>query len=541
MKLKLTALSPIHVGNGREYDPFDFYFESNKVLILNNAACMDALYEDDPLNIEVYLEWVEETTKKISQAKSEAIIAGKNKDKSKERDKNQIIADLRKNFNIIDFCQSKLNNNHLAQKLKTDERFHNYQAYCPYRPRNVQKLKQAIKTGKELYIPGSSIKGLLRTALAYKIIKELTKEESADFLRQQDRNGEGIKQILKKIKTAYKNAAQANKNNEHNKYELYLREANRLRKGFEKRIGGEAEKFLFGCDDGQGKLDDAKFDIMRLISVSDTQKGNFSVLIQEMKSFTLNKRNQDMNAQPIALTEFIDTNSEFEFEINVDVGLIQKIIERKDWVGFEQKFCRLFGISVSELTGLEKDELEKKIIERILQAVRELGKAILQKEKKWLQQFRNRDKENLELFLKQIPVNKSVAKIGFASGWFATTVGLAIMQNENLKDFLSDILYAFNLDLTIKKQKIMERSNLKNRDRERQLKLLQREPNANTFPKSRRLTAEKRTASEYIGWIAIEKGRLSESSKNTKVKKEETRNYDDMEEALMALKKHFEK
>lgn len=545
MKLKLTALSPIHIGSGKEYDPFDFYFEGDRVLILNNEKCMDALYEDDPANIEVYIKWVNNTTEKITRSEDEVEQARRNRDKSRVRDKNQLIADLRKNFNIIDFCENELKNSQLAGRLKTGNQYHHYQAYCPSRPRSVLKLKQAIKTGSNLYIPGSSIKGLLRTALAYKAIKELSKEQTADFLKKQDRNSKSILEILKEIKQASQNAVQAMQSGNRREYEMSLKKANKLRKRFEKRIGDEAEKFLFGCDDGSGKLDDAKFDIMRLIKVSDTQKAQFSVLIQEMKSFTPNRRDQNMKSNPISLTEFIDTESEFEFDIKIESELIKELNERKgkkDWGGFVEKFERLFGLSVYELCALDNSDLEKKIVEKILQAVKEFGGAIRDKEKNWLQQFQSEDKRELEGFLNGLPNNKASAKIGFASGWFATTVGLAFAQNDYLKELLSDILYAFNLDLIIKDQKIIRRTNFHERDRDRQLRLLQRKPDTDAFPKSRRLTAERRSASEYIGWVAIDKDRIkSPDKKNTGDNEinQKSPESDDIQSKLKALKEKF--
>ncbi len=548
MQLTLSALSPIHIGSGNKMEPFDYYFENEKVLVINHDACIDALFNDDPENVNKYAKWIEEITRRISKAEKEARDARFARDRRLSRDKNQIIAGLRRDFNIIDFTQSVLNKPELAKEFKRESIYHKYTAHCPARPRSVVQLKEAIKTGGELYIPGSSLKGAIRTALAYSVIRQLSQNESLELLNKQDKRGKGLLAIIEEIRKASQNAVIAIQKNQTSEHQRLIKELTFLRRKFEKRVGSEIEKFVFGCADkddiSNRKLDDPKFDILRLIRVSDTTKANAEMLISEMKSYTLDKIDQGMKDQPIDITEFIDTRSEFEFSIEVDSSLIRKLLftaPRNGWIDFERKFVRLFGVSKDQVKSMNEGELESAVVNHILQAMQDFGNAQKSKELSWLQQFKQSARAIFEKYINEIPSGEAIGKIGFASGWFATTTGLAFAENPYLKYLLPDILYDFNLDLTIKDEKVLRNARPRYRDQERQLQLLERTPNAEKFPKSRRMTAEGRDASGFIGWFLVKKGKLNIESKKELADEKTSYKADDLTAGIEALKARFQK
>lgn len=532
MQLTLMTLSPLHIGTGNMLEPFDYYIESQTVYVLNIDMCIEALLDDDPDNIKRFSKWVDETSNKIANANEEAKEARRSHNKNLYKDKNQLIASLRGEFNIVDFTRNILRKPKLADQFIKDPKFQRYHAFIPNRPRNVVQLKEMIKTNNEPYIPGSSIKGGIRTALAYKVICQLDESDSELFLTAQDRkeNGinkilnkphralgrstnleiseeNGINKILKELNEASNQVLNAIRTNDFvKKKEAFKNLSNRKRK-YEKTIGQYVEKFVFGCEDKKGNLDDPKFDIMRLIRVSDTMTQNVSMLVAELKSFTKDERRRVFKPQPINITEFIDTDSKFSFSIEVNTQLIRLLLNRqnvKEWNGFDKKINRLFDINTVTINKMNDTELERHIISKILESIDVFGHAITEKEKKWLEKFNPQDRKVLDTFLKQIEAQNHSFKLGFGSGWFATTIGLAIGKNQYLKNILPGIIYTFNLDLIEKNDKLL-RYPAKKQD---QLKLLQRIPDGEAFPTSRRLIADQLLPSDYIGWVSLQEGGL---------------------------------
>ncbi len=543
MKLKLTALTPVHIGTGNKLEPFDYYIYNDRVLVLNHEACLEALFDSDPTYVDKYVEWVEETTKKIDNAEAEVKRAKNKRDRKLIADKNQILSHIRRNFNIIDFAENVLGNKELANRLKTETNYHWYSGYILGKPRNVVQLAEIIKINGVPYIPGSSIKGAIRTALAFTVISQLDENGVTQFLAQQDRQSPGIRAMLTEIIEKSNGVKEiAASNNEQQKRRAFG-ELDHLRRNYEKKIGEEVEKFVYGCAEDEkplAKLNDPKFDIMRLIRVSDTKNSKVDILFGEMKAFKYDRMRKQIGSQPISVAEFIDVDSEFEFSIEVDTFLIKRLFTgqaKKGWVDFETKFSRLFNITQEDILSLSHSEIEERIVKRILESLKLFSSAIHKKEEQWLEQFSSKETYQLLEALKKIKPEKASTKLGFASGWFATTVGLAFAKNPNLQSLLPDIIYAFNLDLIQKQERLIRFPSNRRGDVEKQIKLLSRTPDAKNYPKSRRLIADRYLPEDFIGWVEIGKGEITQKKKITKSesRKEVVTEDDNFEDALAKL------
>ena len=547
MKLKITALTPVHIGTGNKLEPFDYYIYNDKVFVLNQEACLDALFDFDPTYVDRYIEWVEETTKKIDNAEAEVKRAKNKRDRKLIANKNQILSGIRRNFNIIDFAENILDNKELANRFKTDDKYYWYSGYILGKPRNVVQLAEMIKINGVPYIPGSSIKGAIRTALAFTVISQLDETDVTQFLAQQDRQSPGIRTMLKEIIEQSDVVKKTATSNNRKQKRRAFGDLDRLRRNYEKKIGEEVEKFVFGCAENEkplAKLNDPKFDIMRLIRVSDTMDSNVDILFGEMKAFKYDRMRNQIGSQPISIAEFIDAGSEFEFSIVVDTFLIKRLFndwEQKGWGSFESKFSRLFKVTKEEIRNLSHGELEERVLNRILESLKLFSNAIHKKEERWLEQFSSKETYRLSEVLKQIKPGSTATKIGFASGWFATTVGLAFAENPNLKSILPNIIYAFNLDLIQKQERLIRFPSNRRGEVEKQIKLLSRTPDANNYPKSRRLIANRYLPEDFIGWIEIGKGKITKKKQTTKSesKKKTVSQEESFEDALSKLKAKF--
>jgi len=546
MKLYLKCVSPVHIGTGKTLEPFDYVFYKENILILNQEICLTSIYDKHSGGIERYSQWVTETSRRISKAEEEFKQARREGDKKGRQHYNQLLSDLRRNFNLIYFCENHLKDPELASEFLRNPKYHRQSMFALSHPKGTRQLREIIQINDAPYLPGSSIKGAIRTALAFRAVKNLDDKGVTILLNGRSRsNIYGINRILEKIRRLSEQAIQVIQAGEYHKTSNVLSDLDRERRSWQKKIGDEVEKVVFGCGE-EGKLgekyDDPKFDLMRLIKVSDTTEGNWEMIAGHLMSYTRDGKSGGLKAQPIQLCEFIDANSTFQFNMAIDTALIQVIRQNriKGWIGFKEKFQRLFGVDPS----LPEDQLTREILDSILSAVKEFGKSIVDHEKRWLDNFSGMEVSNIRKFYENLNGNGNYLKIGFSSGWHATTVGLALAENPKLKEYLPELIYAFNLDLIINQEKLLKRAEKNRRKLEEQLRLLRRTPNVWRFPHSRRMIGENNKPLYPVGWIEISIQPFSKdqenigTSSNVEIKSNDW-NDESFEEMLIKLKEKF--
>lgn len=155
LRLEITGVSPVFIGSGDLYSQLDYIVENQKVHLLN----FNSLLGDIPLNL---------------------------------------IDDLTKN--ILD----NFSNNRWEGDVKTfleeydlDWKKHVKQSHDLIGEIGKNELHQFIKTSDRLYIPGSSVKGAIRTCILFSILKNnptFRNREESNLLRYfNDRN---IRQLI---------------------------------------------------------------------------------------------------------------------------------------------------------------------------------------------------------------------------------------------------------------------------------------------------------------------------------------------------------
>jgi CRISPR-associated protein Csm5 len=179
---------------------------------------------------------------------------------------------------------------------------------------NVRRIIEQIKNAHyRPYIPGSSIKGAIRTALAYAMAKGNVAEISIDNM------------------------------------------------GYNPRTAGKSlESKLFGADPNR--------DMMRALQVSDTQGAENSLALRSVVLYTLRQEGleaKDRN-QFLFHTEVIPEGGELEFTIKLDSHLLRDDISkklgfdvRKQWLQEFPKHCNTFAEKLisSERTFYNKHKL----------------------------------------------------------------------------------------------------------------------------------------------------------------------------------------
>lgn len=130
MKCELKTLTPVHVGSGIEISPIEYLVDDSKFYRVD----VESLFMDDNFDKKRFLNFVEQCT------------AGKKQPYLGEFDRN-------------------LPKKYVKYVLDTEERID-----------KKQQIKEHIKTSWEFYVPGSSIKGSILSAIYWYALKEQSRD-----------------------------------------------------------------------------------------------------------------------------------------------------------------------------------------------------------------------------------------------------------------------------------------------------------------------------------------------------------------------------
>jgi len=134
-KLRCKTMTPVHIGTGESLASIgDYYTSSNRLFIIDKAK-LD-LYIDPVNNKDFFVRYLSEIKKNVSLSKSDF----------------SIVPFLKENGIELEKVTSEI-----AVPIMTSG----------YKSHKNSQLKLAVKQKKQLYLPGSSIKGAIKTALFY--------------------------------------------------------------------------------------------------------------------------------------------------------------------------------------------------------------------------------------------------------------------------------------------------------------------------------------------------------------------------------------
>ena len=229
MRYRLEVLSPIHIGNGLEISPMEYVVDDSGFYRVD----MDSLFRDKDFSIDDFIKNTELDSFYLGE-----FYGG--------------IAKRHKRY-VLEVSDSAKN----SMRIKKNE------------------VREFIKTGGGVYIPGSSIKGAIRTAFLWSLLK--------------DDDG-----WLSKVK--------------------YLEE---IARGFKKvnknKVDDKIEQEVFGKD--------PKYDFFKLLRVSDSNILPYSSLSVN-KVRILTKKFDDIWKRFDILLETINVGTNFELDISIDRSLM---------------------------------------------------------------------------------------------------------------------------------------------------------------------------------------------------------------------------
>ncbi len=365
---------------------------------------------------------------------------------------NKKISMLRQKFTIANFLRD---NDGLAWDRDRAESVLSkkeiYKVRIPVKIENRKKhdiMPHVKLPNNRLYIPGSSIKGAMRTALISTMIGRMGSQRREDF--------------FKKI---YGNVQRGGKNFD-DPEEMFLKEL-----------------FDFGSTNKNWQ----NYDFMRFISFSDCLPYKDKRELCQVATVTLKKDRSGRkteNKQEINIFEVIPAQSRYLFKASVDIDLLnaqQKKVGDKNKLA--EKFELAFGHSLSKILQMDKEEAEDVLVRELLQSSHEHGKIVFNRDMDWsIKNFGDSSAEARALDLvEDVASDKSVEhssliKLGYGSGFVADTIYGVAMKSNYGKDLYREVFAKKLLHLPINKRKNA-------REQARNIK----ESTLQGFPSSRRL------------------------------------------------------
>lgn len=460
----LKTLTPLHVGTGEEMSPLDYVVYDKHFFPLSQEQ-MIQLVKQFKLERE-FADWVHAGFLEMDNA----------------RDDNRLLANARNSLNpyqffdtagktrqgdFLKFLQSKT-----GQPVHFDEQ--TARKYQGKKNAVLGQVRPAIKTGADqaAYIPGSTLKGALRTAVFY------------HFLCKHGDNA-----VIGKIL-----AEQLSKKARKEQFAQPLIQ----------------EAFYCGTRDFMGNYSgrDEKMDLFKLVSFSDSSLDQRSTPL-ELAKYNIYLVEKDRSRYGAAASfkaamqpqasycESIGSGYTLKSLLNFDIEFLWKIKQwlqkgsvGDSWIGIENKVKKLFNLDIQSLTEDNLREKRDEVIAHLLNCWHQFSLRQRQRQQTWLNNFLLNDKEHnfpkVKQGFEQIKVAEGqyLLHLGYATGFLGTTAVIYFLEDNTA----NQAIY----------QKALQRFGIGNRPGNRGDYRL----NLERFPKSRRLI-DQDSLQVMPGWMAL--------------------------------------
>jgi len=435
MKLRLRTLSPIHIGTGEELAPLEYLVHRDKFYRISQdqlfKLTLRLLPED---GAEKLGDWVSEQYEAMNNTRDNRELSRLNDDMNAYRffEQNQKGRELLHALQNAPFSET-------ATPVLVDERTRNRNRNATVTP--LGQVRGMIKNGQgQPYLPGSSLKGSLRTALFF------------HYLSQYGDKG----QIERAVRD------QLGKRARKERFALPLNH----------------EAFFCGVRDlhrNQLKTDDEKMDLLKLVRIPDArlaqadnamQLAKINIYLVEKKptkdqrdtpTFEATQQPQASYCETIPQGRILET----ELDFNIDFLLQIKQFLRDggipaggniQWVGIEKKVKQLFGLDLQSLTAQNKAEKKAAVLQHLMDCWAGFSRRQVAAQKKWLEHFEKNDRPGdytQRIKKGMAPVfgreQKPLLHLGYATGFQGMTAILYFLEDSRMENLYKQLLETFGI------------------------------------------------------------------------------------------------
>lgn len=371
MEFQFRTLTPLHVGDGSSLHSFDYVVHNGRFYRTSQRFFENFLnrLEENGIHLgDHFVEWAGDITEKMQRLEEE-----RRRDPRSGKDFNQQLSDLRRQFSIFEFAKKNGQEKIFIEMLQQQK---NPGLPINSTDRHIQEIRGFIRDGEErAYLPGSTIKGSIRTALLYHFLEEYAENSEVKKILQ-----DNLDKIRRDKEETEKRKSRFN--------------PERHRRQFAEEI--EYLAFRGGMIPERGKdvkYNEAQDDLLKCLLVSDTHLPPDAIGIEKIDLYLVKKlprgaghESQRQRQAPAVeavqpgqiLTISLDINIEMLLTLlratkDGDQGI--KVGKEKHWIGLREKAKVVFGLTEDDFNSIpEKFKLtdaailtiKKKVVRHIL-------------------------------------------------------------------------------------------------------------------------------------------------------------------------------
>jgi len=451
MILNLRTLTPLHVGDGSQLHAFDYTVHEGRLYRTSQQFFERFLYKIGGDATERFADWSADLVDRMADLES-----ARRGDPRAGKDFNQRLSDLRRQHTLREFAKKIGQERAFLDFVRTENL-----PSLPIQPmskgeRDKQEIRGFQRTGDgRAYLPGSSVKGSIRTALLYHFL-EKTQDHGAIARILADNLG--------RVRSDKADAEQRR----------FRFNATRYLKSFGEEI--ESLAFFAGMEDERGKPrpHEAQDDLMRCLLVSDTAAlphealsiENIDLyLVKKLPrggGFAAQKQPQAPAAEAVLpgqpLSVSLDFNADLLLHLHSQSGDAGMRIGREThFIGWRKRAELLFNLTAADFDtvplGTKHDDprhkaLVEKALAHILDCCRRFSQAQADALLRWKKHFQQHTDGAMskELDAGTAPVFAATGTrlhLGFATGFEGMTVVLHLLAYH--KSVFSDIMDVFGI------------------------------------------------------------------------------------------------
>lgn len=509
MRFTLRAESPIHVGSGETHTWLDWFAADGFVHVIDWSRLLDAVLAIRDDAAESLAAFTDRANDDLEAQKDQVANA-----RGRERD--ELLRTLRERHSALRWLKDEIKDVALHDAVRSGTYDRRRAAFIGGRfDRRLEIRAHAVDANGTPTVPGTTLKGQLRSALAHAVLlrgdPDLAKVvlDGADDLDGWNRT---------------------------------LARATPGRARF--RFGDEIEAAAFRVPNHRGphrRLADRRFDVLRFLLVSDALKANATLEVVRVSPFNL-ARGGDGHITPLLPTvvEALVPGSEFEFELRVDARQLKRLAALPEsghpmlgaplWTVLD----RLFGLVRDDARMLDEPTIERRVLGAIEASLAARFQAIAAREKTWLDRMGAPKDAAQRMFVERLAgdVDRFALRVGIGAGLHGTTALLALERSSALAEPLARALARAGLGLTPQQRReraereklVMERArqdgaNASSRSPPLRDELKRETRDPKTIPVARRFTMEAGSPGQWLGFASLARGVIAADATPPEVQK----------------------
>jgi len=412
MKYKIRVLSPLHIGCGETYNGLSYVIDGDRLCFIPPERFIELLGD----KVNDFVAWIDENANRIDRLENEKNSVRNDQEKRKAIDNK--LRPIKNSFNLKNFIKDPDNKRSDIKNVSL------YSVRLSGSIFDSTDINAFIKQMGQVYIPGTEVKGAMRTAIFYCVLfddetiySQLKTQiqnfgNKYRFLIDAVKNQNNLRKQLRNIVTGSIPPDFVRYSN----WNLGKIKNEVLCNGMEK-IAANIENLIFNAKGGSSQ--DAKYDVLKYLYVGDSnmRRPDDVLSIARVEPFRSSKPFRIYNEIVIPGTEFIMTDLKVAGDRERD--------KKMDKIDFNENQKGIVGS-----------------IGSILNCCYRFSKDLIKEE---IDYFERNDKKDIVSGLKRLSAlnreDSPVLRIGKDEGFLSVTVALAV-KNKDFDLYKNTLIHA---------------------------------------------------------------------------------------------------